>query len=56
MKYRGHTHLMVALEEGKTEIAKSLLQHGVFIIPELVWISYLHHTTCGYLIFIINKS
>ena len=40
MKYRGHTHLMVALEEGRTEIAKSLLQHGVFILPELVLISY----------------
>ena len=37
MKYRGHTHLMVALEEGRTEIATSLLQHGVFILPEQVF-------------------
>ena len=43
MKYRGHTHLMVALEEGRTEIAKSLLQHGVFILPEQVLISYPYH-------------
>ena len=43
MKYRGHTHLMVALEEGRTEIATSLLQHGVFILPEQVLISYPCH-------------
>ena len=46
MKYRGHTHLMVALEEGRTEIAKSLLRHRVFIVPEQVLISA--HACEGY--------
>jgi hypothetical protein len=26
---------MVALEEGKVEIAEALIRHGVFIVPEL---------------------
>ena len=33
---------MVALAEGRTEIAESLLQHGVFILPELVYYLYPH--------------